>query len=93
MMVIDGLENALRGDLITLERPFGLEVGRAVIASYTRLCSPMMPDEAPADYIYRASIECKIGFLASNKSYISTHTWVLDYSEGGRISLRPGAVQ
>lgn len=88
MFIIDGHDIPLRSDFITLTKPYHLEAGQSVMARYGRLCSPATLDEAPADYIYRATIECRLGFLASTAPAVREFNWVLDYSQGGTLSLR-----
>lgn len=88
MMVIDGQDVPLRSDLVTLTKPYRLTAGQAVMVRYGRVCSPASPDEAPADYIYRATIECRLGFLSPTAPTVKQIKWVLDYSQGGELSLR-----
>jgi hypothetical protein len=88
MIVIDGQDVPLRSDFVTLTKPYRLEAGKAVMVCYGRLCGPGSPDEAPADYIYRATIECRLGFLAPTAPAVKELNWVLDYSQEGTLSLR-----
>ena len=90
-MVIDGNDVLLQNDFFTLTKPFQLQTSRAVMLRYTRICSPLSADEAPADYIYRATIECRLGFLQSTASTVKTLKWALEYSAGGAMSLRTTA--
>lgn len=88
MIVIDGDDVLLRRDFSTLRKPFRLDAGRAVIVHYARVCSPALEDEAPADYIYCSTVECKLGFLPSTARSVTPLSWILDYSEGGKLALR-----